>query len=232
MENTPCTSGATTHLGSDNLNCTNRAGFRFGSQLLERLGRNINALARKYSSKRTSLDFEDARQELILGVLLAAKRVDSTRSESEIDRFLLLSAECHLRSAIDCAGGVRCPSQKRKARNQALTKNSSGQELPSDEREALGALVFQFLELDSPSFADNDERFGCSAMDDLDSDLYVKLLMEKLPIQVAHALSLIYLEEYTYSEAAEILQVADSQLRSHLQVAKRMLQREVATAFQ
>lgn len=92
--------------------------------------------------------------------------------------------------------------------------------------------MFQFLELDAPTCADYPERFWCTAMNDLDSDLYVKLLMEKLPIQVAHALSLIYLEEYTYSEAAEILQVADSQLRSHLQVAKRMLQREVATAFQ
>lgn len=227
MENTPCTSGATAHLDTS----SNRAEFRFGSALLERLGRNINSLARKYSSKRGSLDFEDARHELILGVLLAAKRVDSTRSESEIDRFLLVSAEHHLRSAIDCEGGVRCPSQKRKVRNQALTKKSSGQELSSDEREALGALVYQFLELDSPSFIDYDERFGCSAMDDLNSDLYVKLLLEKLPIQVAHALSLIYIEEYTYSEAAEILQVSDSQLRSYRQVAKRMLQRETADSF-
>ena len=227
MEKAPCTSGATAHLDSDNHTSSNRAEFRFGSALLERLGLNINSLARKYSSKRKSLDFEDARQELILGVLIAAERVDSTRSEPEIDRYLLYSAECHLRSAIDCAGGVRCPSQKRKARNQALTKNSSGQELPSDEREALGALVFQFLELDSEPFADSDERFGCSAMQDLDSDLYVKLLMEKLPIQVAHALSLIYLEEYTYSEAAEILQVPNSQLRSYLQVGKRMLQKEL-----
>jgi len=231
MENTPCTSGATAHLDSDNHTPSNRAEFRFGSALLERLGRNINSLARKYSSKRTSLDVEDARQELILGVLLAAERIDPTRSESEIDRYLLYSAECHLRSAIDCVGGVRCPSQKRKARNQALTKNWSGEALSSVERDALGALVFQFLELDSPSFVDYEERFGCSAMDDLDSDLYVKLLMEKLPIHVAYALSLIYLEEYTYSEAAEILQVSDSQLRSHLQVAKRMLQRELPTAF-
>lgn len=227
MENTPCTSDAIDLLDSDNDTCSNRAEFRFGSPLLERLGRNINSLARKYSIKRTSLDFEDARQELILGVLIAAERVDSTRSESEIDRYLLYSAECHLRSAIDCVGGVRCPSQKRKVRNQALTKKSSGQELSSDERGALGALVYQFLELDSPSFIDYDERFGCSAMDDLNSDLYVKLLLEKLPIQVAHALSLIYLEEHTYSEAAEILQVSDSQLRSHLQVAKRILMEAV-----
>jgi DNA-directed RNA polymerase specialized sigma24 family protein len=227
MENTPCTSGDSAHLDSDNHTSSNRAEFRFGSPLLERLGRNINSLARKYSSKRTSLDFEDARQELILGVLIASERVDSTRSESEIDRYLLYSAECHLRSAIDCVGGVRCPSQKCKARNRALTKKSCGQELSSDERETLGALVYQFLELDSPSFIDHDKRFWCTAMNDLDSDLYVKLLMEKLPTQVAQALCLIFIKEYKYSESAKLLQVSDSQLRSYLQVGKRMLQKEL-----
>ena len=228
MAKNPCDIGNSADLTKPYSSYANKPSSGCKAKLLDVLSPNIKSLARKYSSKTLVFDIDDARQELCLGILLAAESADFNRCEAEVHRYLLLSAEYRLRSAIDCRGGIRCPSQMRKARNKALTKRASGEQLSSEERETLGALVVQFIELDRPSFVGTDERLVCSAMDDLNSDLYVKLLMERLPTQVAHAISLLYFEEYTYSEAAEILQVSDSQIRSFRQVALRLLKKEMA----
>jgi DNA-directed RNA polymerase specialized sigma24 family protein len=56
------------------------------------------------------------------------------------------------------------------------------------------------------------------------------MLLEKLPEVDACAFTLVFLNDYSYEEAAQMLKVSNATLRSRLRAAKRVLRAELLLA--
>lgn len=175
------------------------------------------------------VDADDALQTGRMAVLNAIPRLNRDMPDETQVAFLATTANCSMRELPYDVDGIHCPSSQRGDRNRARLTLATGGKVDFETRNRLGALLARILRFGDPFF--EERPTDCrSAVDNLESDIFVKILLEKLPEVDACAFTLVFLNDYSYEEAAQMLKVSNATLRSRLRAAKRVLRAELLLA--
>lgn len=177
---------------------------------------NLKRLASKYANRERWLTFDDALQTLLLGAQTALQRIDTTMTTREQGRYLVVRSENFLKTRIDLDGQVSCPSHVTGARNRVLSGIGS-----EEDHQAAGFLSFR--KICFGDFEDGCQSFRCSSLDDLEGEALERWSLAQLPELDAAVFELVKLLQFSYQDAANILDISVDRVQSRLKAACKKL---------
>ena len=190
--------------------------------LLSTLEPKLQTSARRLARSNSRVDADDALQTGRLAALKAIPRLNRDLTQEMQVAFLATSANWSMKDLTYDADGIHCPPSQRGERNRARRTLAQGGEVDIETRNRLGALLARIHHSGDP-FIDERPTSCRSVVDNLETDLFVKLLLEKLPEVDASAFTLVFLYDFSYEEASQMMKVSNATLRSRLRAAKRVL---------
>lgn len=195
-------------------------------KLLSILEPKLNSSAQRFARTNRKVDAEDALQTGRLAILECLPRLNQDLPEEVQIAFLANTATWRMRDLAYDADGIHCPCSQRAERNVARHALATGCDIDFESRNRLGALLSLFESMDDYG----KPEIGTSIVDLLESDLFVKMLLEKLPDEDASTFTLVFLCGFSYNETAQMLGISNAKLRSRLRAAKRVLKAEMLAA--
>lgn len=177
---------------------------------------NLKRLASMYANREEWLTFDDALQTLLLGAQTALQRLDRSMTAREQGRYMVIRSENFLKTRIDLESHVSCPSHVTGVRNRV--RSGIGTE---EDHHAAGFLSFRKICLGD--FEDGCQSFQCSSLDELEGEALESWSLAQLPQLDAAVFELVKLLQFSYQDAARILDISVDRVQSRLKAACRRL---------
>lgn len=177
---------------------------------------NLKRLASRYANRENWLTFDDALQTLLLGAQTALQRLDRTLTVREQGRYIVVRSENLLKTRIDLESHVSCPSHVTGARNRVRDGRGS-----DEDHQAAGFLSFKRIFFGD--FEDGCQACQCSSLDDMEGEALERWALAQLPELDAAVFELVRLLQFSYQDAARILDISVDRVQSRLKAASKRL---------